>query len=153
MDTLQAWLEGELSARGWSLADLARQARINPSSLSRVLTGSRRAGPELCRAIAEALKVPPEEVFRRAGLLPGERQVDEVAEELLYYLSAMAPDDRRLALAIVRTLFEAADKSRQILEIKRPQSRSELLRFLDSLSEEEIASLAEAMSSRTARSA
>jgi transcriptional regulator with XRE-family HTH domain len=69
METFSDWIESELKNRGWKPADLARAAGITDATLSRVLSGSRNPGPELCRAIAAALNEPEEKVFRKAGLL------------------------------------------------------------------------------------
>jgi transcriptional regulator with XRE-family HTH domain len=63
------WLEKVLDLKGWSRADLARQAHVSPSSLSMIVNGQRNPGEEVCSAIAKALNIPPEIVFEEAGLL------------------------------------------------------------------------------------
>ena len=70
MEKFIPWLLEELKNRSWCPADLAHQAGLSTGSLSNILTGNRRAGPDSCRAIAQALDTPPEKVFRLAGLLP-----------------------------------------------------------------------------------
>lgn len=64
------WLNKTLKERGWSDADLARQAKIGSGTLSDIRSGRRRVGPELAQAIAEALKIPYEEVYQEAGIMP-----------------------------------------------------------------------------------
>lgn len=64
------WIEGQLRLRDWRPADLARAAGVRDSTISRVLNGNAKAGPELCNAMAGALDVSPVEVFRIADLLP-----------------------------------------------------------------------------------
>lgn len=145
VETFEDWLEGELKARGWTIAELARRGHMKPSSLSRVLSGTRKAGPELCNAIARALRIPPEDVFRRAGLLPPSAQAQGVSgsDELILYYREMPPEDRRRLLAIARTLRDAA--LARLTSPDQPPSRDDLLRFLDTLSDEEIEELASAL--------
>ena len=68
------WLQTELDKRGWNPYDLARQTKasgykISRSQLSHVLKKTREAGPEACIAIAHALGLSREEVFRARGWL------------------------------------------------------------------------------------
>ena len=67
---LPTWLEHEMKTRRWRPADLAKAAGIYPATLARVLNGDRKAGPDVCKGLARALEVPPDWVFRLAGLLP-----------------------------------------------------------------------------------
>ncbi len=69
MDEFGSWLEREVAARGWTMGDLARRAGVSDAAISRILKGLRHPSPELCRALAEALDVPAEPVFRLTGLL------------------------------------------------------------------------------------
>jgi transcriptional regulator with XRE-family HTH domain len=64
------WLSKEMEDRGWNNSELARRAGLVPSAVSQVIAGNRGTGPEFCRSVARALHVPPELVFRKAGLLP-----------------------------------------------------------------------------------
>jgi len=59
--------------------------------------------------IARALGVPPERVFRKAGILPPHIIGDEDDErkgELLDYYESLTDERRDTALALVRTLYE-----------------------------------------------
>lgn len=69
METFGDWLAKEVRDRNWNLSDLARAAGLRPSTLSRVMSETSKAGPIVCRAVAKALKIPEEMVFRQAGLL------------------------------------------------------------------------------------
>jgi transcriptional regulator with XRE-family HTH domain len=70
------WLQAELKRQGMSQADLARESGLSTAAISRIMGGSRGVGAEACNAIAKALNLPPETVFRRAGLLPEETETD-----------------------------------------------------------------------------
>jgi len=78
------WLEGEIEQREWNTTTLARKAGVNPGNLSRVMSGHRNAGVDMCQAIAKALGYPVETVFRQAGLLPqatgGEAAITQLVE-------------------------------------------------------------------------
>jgi transcriptional regulator with XRE-family HTH domain len=91
------WLEGELAARNWRPADLARVAGISTGALSSVLTGSRNVGSDMANAIAVGLGLPPDTVFRRAGLLPPQPgpERDPTLQELLEIMRNLSPDERR----------------------------------------------------------
>lgn len=86
------WLNDELQQRGWTQADLARKSGLTTAGISRILSGQRDPGPEALIAIAEALKLPPEHVFRKAGLLPEEGTPRQIAQQVAgYKLSELTP--------------------------------------------------------------
>src|SRR5438270_13623714 len=75
------WFYEALARIGASQADLARQLRLAPSAVSRMLNGERQVKLLEAAQIASFLGVPPEEVMRHAGeeaseprpALPGRR--------------------------------------------------------------------------------
>ena len=69
METFSAWLEWQIKQRGWKPADLARAADLPNATISRILNDQRQAGVDACRAIAKALRISQEEVFRQRGFL------------------------------------------------------------------------------------
>ena len=84
MNNLTPWLLKELENRSWRPADLARRAGLASGSLSNILIGNRGVGPDICKAIAQALGEPPEKLFRLAGLLP---PLPAPEDEQLYEMS------------------------------------------------------------------
>lgn len=97
MSEFAEWLEGEIQKRGWRAADLAREARIGRPTLSHILSGIRNAGPDVALAIARALDLPPEQVFRKAGILPElpGPENDPTFRQLLDIARNMTPDERQ----------------------------------------------------------
>lgn len=91
------WLDEELARRNWRPADLARAAGISTGSLSQIYSGTRNAGPDIANAIARGLNLPPDTVFRHAGLLPESPgpAVDSILQELDEILRNMTHDQRR----------------------------------------------------------
>jgi len=106
------WLNTELERRGWSQADLARAAGITRSAVNGVITGSRGAGNEFCIAVSNALNLPPEEVFRHAGLLPPQPDIDPKLAEINYLLATLPPDLQEEALSYLRYLIEKEDNKK-----------------------------------------
>ena len=96
-----AWLESELEQRRWSYNQLARRAGLSHSMLSRVRAGSPPSW-RICHAVATALDLPPEQVFRQAGLLPSIPAEQAEYEEFRHLLAQLTEDDRQELLEIAR---------------------------------------------------
>jgi len=104
MDSLAQWLSQQLQQRAWRAADLAHRAGITEATLSRILRGKRRAGPEVCTALADALQVPADQVFRIAGLLPPVPDVVEQEDEALGLFRRLDAPMRQIALGLLHAL-------------------------------------------------
>jgi len=107
VETLIEYLETEITARFWRPADLAKKAHIRDATLSRILSESRQAGPDVCNALAKALDEPPEKLFRLAGILPPSRDPGEDEEELLHHYRELDEAGQREARAVIRALRDA----------------------------------------------
>ena len=107
METLSEFLEQKIADHFWRPADLARKAHIPDATLSRILSQSRQAGPDVCKALARALDQPPEKIFRLAGLLPPSRDPGEDEEELLHHYRDLDEMGQREARAVIRALRES----------------------------------------------
>ena len=79
MNDLIPWILRELQERGWSQAELARRSGISAAGVSQILSEQRLPTPDFCIAIARALRIPPEDVLRRAGILPAVPNDDALA--------------------------------------------------------------------------
>jgi len=104
MSDLSEFLQAELARRAWRPADLARAAGVPDATVSHILKGSRRAGPEVCRALARALDELPERIFRLAGLLPGLPPAVEEEREAVDILRSLSPELRGAAIRMLRGL-------------------------------------------------
>jgi len=96
------WLNQELNNRDWKPADLAKKAGLASGILSRILNRERNAGTETCNAIAQALKIPAEVVFRHAGLLPPKPEMDSLLEECIFIFDSLPESDKEEILEIAR---------------------------------------------------
>ena len=78
------WLSGQMRKQGITQADLARLSGVTTGAISLILSGSRSVGTEAATSIAKALRLPPEIVFRAAGLLPPKPKDQADTEDLVY---------------------------------------------------------------------
>ena len=105
-NTFTAWLQDNMRRRNFSIRELARAANLSHSAISNVLNSVRNPGPDFCIAVAQALRVPPEDVFRRAGILPP-IPTDEEYRQLVELLPLLSTDAlimlRRMAYALAQT--------------------------------------------------
>lgn len=104
MNTFSDWLFSQMQAKGWSQSDLARHAGVTRTAISDVLSGRRKAGNELCTAIALALQIPPEEVFRAAGILKTKSD-DPWADKMAYRISQLTGSRRSIAEKLIESLL------------------------------------------------
>ena len=104
MEAFTDWLETQLRVRGWQPAELARKANLGAGTLSRILSGTRRPGPEVCVAIAAVLGYPAEDVFRRAGLLPPAGPAAERSKMASYLFEQIPELSQDAALSMLRGL-------------------------------------------------
>ena len=95
MTNFPDWLANELTKRDISPSELARLSNKSPAVITRILNGERRPAPETIEAIAHALRLPPETVFRAAGLLPPLPPEDAEWEIWREKLEQLTPENRQ----------------------------------------------------------
>ena len=100
------WLMDQLNQREWTQADLVRRSGLTSAAVSRIVSGLRRPGTEACTAIANAIDLPPETVYRIAGLLPPESPLETELKEVNYRLSQLEPYERFEAIQFIRFIHE-----------------------------------------------
>lgn len=121
------WLDEELENRHWNRANLAKMAHLTQSSLSHLYAdkdkpGYRKPGIEMCKAIANVFGMPPEFVYRQAGLLPNTEANLDRLKELDYWFAQMTEDEQEVYLAQGKTIVDVREKRD---EERRKQSGSE----------------------------
>lgn len=117
-DNFSEWLVKELNKSGWTQSELARKANVSRTAISDVISNKHSAGSELCSAIARALNLPPETVFRAAGLLPPAPPDTEYQEQILHLLRQLPPDEQKRYLELLQ--FEV---ERQKSKIKKSREK------------------------------
>lgn len=115
MEKLTVWVLEELDKRGWKPADLAHRAGLSTGSLSNILNGNRKAGPDVCRAIADALGEPEEKVFRLAGLLSPLPATEDspTLQEIIDLAKRMTPEQREQAADYIRFLYQKEQEEKR----------------------------------------
>jgi len=109
---LGKWLLQELDDRRWSMREFARRCEVSESTISRIVSGKRNPSSELCRKMAEVLRLPAEKIFRQAGLLPQAPEDSPGLKEALYLFRQLPEGERRRILLIMRTLLEEQEQLR-----------------------------------------
>ncbi len=107
------WLQSEIAARNWSLSELARRAHLSRGTLSNIINGNKGIGEATCQSLARALHFPPEEVFRKAGLLPPKLDESPLDSRIQHLVSTLATEeDKRDILAYVELRHRIAEERR-----------------------------------------
>lgn len=96
------WLQTELDRREWRPTELAKKSEISDGAISRFLRGERKPDPESLVSIAKAFRLPPEQVFRAAGMLPPSVQLDELTEQIIYDAHDLTRQEKEELLAFIR---------------------------------------------------
>jgi transcriptional regulator with XRE-family HTH domain len=115
MEKFAIWLLNELDRQGWQQSEFAREAKITTGTLSNILNGNRKAGWDVCASIAGVLKIPPNEVFRRAGLLPEKNRPDNPEYEALKEVASNLDEDE---------LANALEYARWRYQVQRQKEKS-----------------------------
>lgn len=111
VNELLTWLNTEIGNRGWSNNELARRAGMSSAGLSKVMTGRNAITWDFCYRVAQALKEPPEKIFRLAGLLPpAASERDQLIQELLEIARKLDATDRDELLAYARLRYQRAQE-------------------------------------------
>lgn len=118
MQAFPDWLQAQIDAREWSKADFSRRSGIDPGTVSNVLNGMRKAGPEFCRAAAATLGMPEAVVFYRAGLITQDpedptQELDPLALEILQMVANRPDAEQAAIVATVRALVENFDRGKR----------------------------------------
>lgn len=103
------WAECHLRERDLTWYAVERKAGLANAAISKRARDRLPPTATTCRALAHVFDLPPQRVFREAGILPprvigGENR--ERKGELLDYYEALDERGRDTALAMLRTLYE-----------------------------------------------
>jgi transcriptional regulator with XRE-family HTH domain len=102
------WLQVEIDKRGWSWNKLATTAKLSSGTIYNIRDGSRGVGEDSLKAIAGALKLPIETVYRAAGFLPSSSLENIEKEELAFLFDQLPPEEQAEIIELLR--FKAGRK-------------------------------------------
>jgi len=101
------WLNSAIEAKGWSRAEFARQTKLSPSQVTRLLNGERGIGEQSLNSIAIALKLPASLLFEKAGFLPSKPGLFSDKQRELLHLAETADEDAiDMAIAMLETAMK-----------------------------------------------
>ena len=100
------YVQSEMKKRGWSQADLSRQTGMTTGGVSMLLNQTRKPSPETLLTLSKAFQIPPESIFRAAGLLPPEPQLTEGTKMILYLFQQLSDEGKRDLISYARFLLE-----------------------------------------------
>lgn len=95
----------------WSQSDLARASGLTRQSISYYISDRSKQPDEFAlQKIAKAFKLPLEEVYRAAGILPPKPNSDPLTEEGLYILQQLEGENKKDALRYLRMRLQVAQE-------------------------------------------
>jgi transcriptional regulator with XRE-family HTH domain len=107
------WLQKIMQDRRMSKADLARESGISPAQITRITTGEQGLSIDSAVAIASALKVEPDEVFKKAaGLMSN--PTGPLTREAEFLLSLLPPDKQQQAIDYIRFLASQQEAANNV---------------------------------------
>ena len=99
------WLLSRMSEKHLSQAELARRSGLTKQAIGNYVAG-RTPDEYAIRKLAYGLKLPPEEVFRAAGLLPPNPEANEYDEEGSFLLRTLNPRYKKRAINQLKLLHQ-----------------------------------------------
>lgn len=115
------WLQEVMDEKGWNQSELARYMGVSRQAVSDVLNQKRNPGGDFARKLAWALHIPPEDVFRMAGILPAQN-ADRV-EQLAERIASLDEEDQDLLDAFIdRMLLRKGKRASQSASKPAPGS-------------------------------
>jgi transcriptional regulator with XRE-family HTH domain len=103
------WMLQRLQELTWSQADLARASGLTRGAVSNYING-RIPDEAALRKIAKAFKLPPETVFRAAGILPT-LQTDAIIDEIAHLARQLPPDDVQDLIDLARSKIKRHERT------------------------------------------
>ena len=110
MQKFSSWLLEELDQRDMSQSDLARACNITPARISHIVSGERSVGTKSLTNIAQALKLPVDFIFEKAGLLPPSSDLSRTQRTLINFAKGLPDSDLELANVLLEKLESRKDK-------------------------------------------
>lgn len=108
------WLQGEIDRRGWSWNKLAEMAGLSSGTIYNIRDGTRGVGKDSLEAIAQALRLPTDIVYRAAGFLTSSSdKSDPLASEAAHLVGLLSEEKKQIAVDYIRFLVEMEEKKRR----------------------------------------
>lgn len=110
--TFALWMQSEREKRGWSQSDLSRYSGLHRAIISKIETNVSTPSVETFISLAQAFKISPITVFRKAGLLP-EGGDNTNFEDWQHLLTQLTPDEEEEMRQIIEIKIDRRKKAEQ----------------------------------------
>lgn len=113
------WLLEQMRTRKLSQSEFARRASLTRQAISYYTTGKSKQPDEFAlRKIAAALQIPPEEVYRAAGIPLSQSVQNPIVNQITYLTSHLPESEQQDILEFVKLRHRLAEE-RGTYETKR----------------------------------
>jgi transcriptional regulator with XRE-family HTH domain len=104
------WLAEQMRVRGWGNADLAKAAKINRQVVWGWLNRNKQPSEEMLQAVAKALAMDVQEVYRAAGILPPAADTDQWVERIAHTVNQLPENEKELVHRYAEMLRNMIDQ-------------------------------------------
>ncbi len=110
--SFMTWLKSEMDKRDWGITVTARKAGLTHPVISDILNLQVQPTFETCVALANAFRVPPDEVMRMASLLPGtDLDIDdEDLQKIIDTYKYLSQEERKDIVAYALMRYQRASE-------------------------------------------
>lgn len=108
--TFALWMQSEREKRGWSQSDLSRYSGLHRAIISKIETNVSTPSIETFISLAQAFKISPITIIRKAGLLPDENENTNF-EDWRHLLTQLTPDEEEEMRQIIELKIERRQKA------------------------------------------
>ncbi|HQN68836.1 MAG TPA: helix-turn-helix transcriptional regulator [Anaerolineaceae bacterium] len=98
------WINNFIQNKGWTQAELARRANLSKASISDISSGKIIPGFDTCIKLAKAMSISPQDVLRKANLLPSVSSSQEEQENLIFLFDSLTPEKKAMLLSYAKFL-------------------------------------------------
>jgi transcriptional regulator with XRE-family HTH domain len=113
MSNFGEWLYTEMLQRDWTQSKLAKYAGLNRAVVNKIINGASKPTPETINALAHALRIPPELVFEKAGLLPPNLDLSPIKRKFINFAKNLPDSDLEMILALLESRTKYYEKNPQ----------------------------------------
>ena len=105
------WFISQMVEKDLKQADIMRMTGLTRSAISQLANGIISPSSETCGKLAKALKLPVEEVYRKAGILKPVAKQTAQTEELLYLFEQFPDDEKADLITYMRIKLAMLEKA------------------------------------------
>lgn len=118
------WITERMKAKGHNLAEAAREIDARDAAVKNIITRSKGLGKDLAPRIARYLEIDEAELFRIAGLAPGEVNADEgIYEKQIRTLFRRATSQQKKQIVDVANIILRNGESPQATQSGQRKAR------------------------------